>query len=220
MGNRKNHLNRLVDELNEMNLQFYGIPIVFDRGIILDGVDKIGSEREKEVLLLYRDGYSLREIGEIIGVSCSRVQQNLRNLKQKLKSKWMLYYTISIADADKLINRELNIQAVKNIKNDKLNNSKSKKEYSITDFIRSANLSVRTSNCIIRSGVKTVRELIDLTPDDVMKWRNLGNKSYIELEKALRRIGLSFSEKDDVQKPKAIKTKKDHLNLGELKWNS
>ncbi len=38
-------------------------------------------------------------------------------------------------------------------------------------------LSVRSYNCLKRAGINTVEELINRTPEDMMKVRNLGRKS-------------------------------------------
>lgn len=53
-------------------------------------------------------------------------------------------------------------------------------------------LSVRTNNCLKRDGIYTVRELCDRTHDDMLKVRNLGNRSLTELAEKLASLGLEF----------------------------
>lgn len=53
-------------------------------------------------------------------------------------------------------------------------------------------LSVRSYNCLKRAGINTVAELINKTPDDMMKVRNLGKKSLDEVLAKLKELGLSL----------------------------
>lgn len=58
-------------------------------------------------------------------------------------------------------------------------------------------LSVRSYNCLKRAGINTVQELINKTPEDMMKVRNLGRKSLDEVLAKLRELGLKLNESDD-----------------------
>ncbi len=58
-------------------------------------------------------------------------------------------------------------------------------------------LSVRSYNCLKRAGINTVEELINKTPEDMMKVRNLGRKSLDEVLGKLKELGLSLNESDD-----------------------
>ena len=49
-------------------------------------------------------------------------------------------------------------------------------------------LSVRSYNCLKRAGINTVAELINKTPDDMMKVRNLGRKSLEEVLAKLKEL--------------------------------
>ena len=59
-------------------------------------------------------------------------------------------------------------------------------------------LSVRSFNCLKRAGINTVGELINKTPDDMMKVRNLGRKSLEEVLAKLKELGLSLRTGDDI----------------------
>jgi DNA-directed RNA polymerase subunit alpha len=54
-------------------------------------------------------------------------------------------------------------------------------------------LSVRTMNCLRRSNIATVGELIAKGPRELLKLRNFGQKSYQEIENRLEAIGLSLN---------------------------
>lgn len=54
-------------------------------------------------------------------------------------------------------------------------------------------LSVRTMNCLRRSSISTVGELIGKGPKELLKLRNFGQKSYQEIEEKLSSLGLSLN---------------------------
>ena len=58
-------------------------------------------------------------------------------------------------------------------------------------------LSVRSYNCLKRAGINTVAELINRTPEDMMKVRNLGRKSLEEVLAKLKELELSLSPGED-----------------------
>ena len=58
-------------------------------------------------------------------------------------------------------------------------------------------LSVRSYNCLKRAGINTVQELINKTPEDMMKVRNRGRKSLDEGLAKLKELGLSLNQNED-----------------------
>ena len=54
-------------------------------------------------------------------------------------------------------------------------------------------LSVRSYNCLKRANINTVGELINRTPDEMMKVRNLGRKSLEEVLAKLKELGLELN---------------------------
>lgn len=48
-----------------------------------------------------------------------------------------------------------------------------------------------------RAGINTVQELINKTPEDMMKVRNLGRKSLDEVLAKLKELGLSLNQNED-----------------------
>jgi len=61
--------------------------------------------------------------------------------------------------------------------------------------VEQLDLSVRTMNCLRRSNIATVGELIGKGTKELLKLRNFGQKSYQEIEDRLARIGLSLEPK-------------------------
>jgi len=63
--------------------------------------------------------------------------------------------------------------------------------------IEELDLSVRSYNCLKRAGINTVGELVQKTPEDMMKVRNLGKKSLQEVQEKLAQFGLSLKESEE-----------------------
>lgn len=60
--------------------------------------------------------------------------------------------------------------------------------------IEELDLSVRSYNCLKRAGIQTVMELTEKSEEDMMKYKNLGKKSFKEIKDKLASIGLSFRD--------------------------
>lgn len=63
--------------------------------------------------------------------------------------------------------------------------------------IEELDLSVRAFNCLKRAGINTVQSLVEKTPSDMMKVRNLGKKSLEEVIEKLESIGYSLANEDE-----------------------
>ena len=64
-------------------------------------------------------------------------------------------------------------------------------------LVEQLDLSVRTMNCLRRSNISTVGELIGKGTKELLKLRNFGQKSYQEIEDRLSAIGLSLNPKSE-----------------------
>jgi len=60
--------------------------------------------------------------------------------------------------------------------------------FSIDSTIEELELSVRSYNCLKRAEINTVEQLLELTDDDLMKVRNLGQKGVNEIKEILSKI--------------------------------
>ncbi len=63
--------------------------------------------------------------------------------------------------------------------------------------IEELDMSVRSYNCLKRAGINTVEELTRKSEEDMMKVRNLGKKSLLEVKEKLAALGLSLRESDE-----------------------
>jgi DNA-directed RNA polymerase subunit alpha len=59
--------------------------------------------------------------------------------------------------------------------------------------VEQMNLSVRAINCLRRSGINTVGELISIDISELLSLRNFGQKSKSEIDARLKELGLSFN---------------------------
>lgn len=71
------------------------------------------------------------------------------------------------------------------------------KEKVLEMTIEELDLSVRAFNCLKRTGVNTVSDLINKSQDEMMKVRNLGKKSLEEVLAKLDSLGFSLTKSDE-----------------------
>ena len=71
------------------------------------------------------------------------------------------------------------------------------KEKILNMTIEELDLSVRSFNCLKRAGINTVDDLINKSPDDMMRVRNLGKKSLEEVIEKLESYGLNFMDEKE-----------------------
>lgn len=58
--------------------------------------------------------------------------------------------------------------------------------------IEELELSVRSFNCLEAAGIKTIRDLVQKTESEMLKYRNFGRKSLTEIKNILKDMGLRF----------------------------
>ncbi len=63
--------------------------------------------------------------------------------------------------------------------------------------IEELELSVRSFNCLEAAGIKTIRDLVQKTESEMLKYRNFGRKSLSEIKAILKQYNLSFNMKLD-----------------------
>jgi DNA-directed RNA polymerase subunit alpha len=73
--------------------------------------------------------------------------------------------------------------------------------------VEQLDLSVRTMNCLRRSGITSVGELVSKKPKELLKLRNFGQKSYEEIVEKLKVIDLALAPDDEVKETRKSKAK-------------
>lgn len=165
----------MTNVLNDVS-KYYSLPkgeeISSER---LDAImEQVLSERDRYIVrALYDTNRSLREIGDAIGISAERVRQLKLRALRKISGQ---------------IRRERN-RALAEKQQDEF------VVYPINPYIyfEELNLSVRAWNCILRSNVKTLDEFLAMTPDQIIRIRNLGRKTYQEIIDKVHEHGYKFN---------------------------
>ena len=63
--------------------------------------------------------------------------------------------------------------------------------------IEELELSVRSYNCLEAAGIKTIRDLVQKSEGEMLKYRNFGRKSLSEIKQILKDMGLGFNMRLD-----------------------
>lgn len=72
-----------------------------------------------------------------------------------------------------------------------------KKERILEMNVDDLDLSARSFNCLKRADINTVEELTNKTEEEMMKVKNLGKKSLLEVKEKLAALGLSLAESEE-----------------------
>lgn len=171
------------------------------------------SIREREVIKLRGIcGLTHEETGKRLGVTRERIRQieakAIRKLRHPSRYKKLVYGDLhtSIDEQMEKAYKEEKEKIIGNLTaryNNKLNDDMANFALSIVenvleskdipipndpldDDISELDLSVRSYNCLVRYGAKTIRDVANMTMDDFYRVRNLGRKSTDEIIKAMR----------------------------------
>lgn len=71
------------------------------------------------------------------------------------------------------------------------------KEKILEMSIEDLDLSVRSFNCLKRAGINTVNDLINKSEEEMLKVRNLGKKSFDEVQEKLQSLGFNLASEED-----------------------
>ena len=107
----------------------------------------------------------------------------------------------AVSLAAKILNRQLNhfVELSDEVSSTEIMEKKEEtgKDKVLEMTIEELDLSVRAFNCLKRAGVNTVGDLINKSPDEMMKVRNLGKKSLEEVISKLEALGFNLSSDED-----------------------
>ena len=107
----------------------------------------------------------------------------------------------AVSLAAKILNRQLNqfVDLSDEMSSSEILEKKeeSGKEKTLEMTIEELDLSVRAFNCLKRAGVNTVQDLVNKSPEEMMKVRNLGKKSLEEVMAKLASLNFTLSEEEE-----------------------
>lgn len=165
----------------------------------------ITSERDKKITMSYLKGMRFYEISDMYDISPERVRQIIYRQMATL-SRSDKYS--SLLKENRLLKKQIDAMSIKINMISKYKGDDNEKEFNIEEFkknekmyILSENLfnldlSARTINVLRGTDLKTIYDLVRLNRLDLLKYRNFGKKSLIELEDMLSDRGLRFGMKD------------------------
>jgi len=70
-------------------------------------------------------------------------------------------------------------------------------------------LSVRSYNCLKAANIRTVAELVQKTENEILKYRNFGRKSLVEIKELLERMGLQLGT--TIEDPEILRRAEERL---------
>lgn len=211
----------LLDEL-EGGKWKHELPVDLNQSVeyVLAGL----SEKEARVIhALFRDGKRQIDIARELSLSKSRIGQilnkGLRRLQHPTRKDYMIYgvkgmaykavqealnYKLETAVRkvtmiSKIIseNAEVGIEQIKKIK--EICEAKTRDETVAGDTpIENLDFSVRTYNCLKRSGINTVDDILSTDYNELLCIRNMGKKSFKELFEKMDFLGYPIKSDDDV----------------------
>ena len=141
------------------------------------------TERERRVLdFRYKDGLTFEEIGKRECVTRERIRQihakSLRKLRHPGRLNYLKYGVSGVISRITENAREAALASM----------PKPDKPEDIT--LEELELSVRSYNCLKRAGMNTLRELSEMTFDELCNVRNLGKRSIDEICAVLTGYGI------------------------------
>jgi hypothetical protein len=152
------------------------------------------TEREREIFVsYYRNGRTETEIGARFGLDSDRVLQILntiqarilRQFEQFINTYHTAYYTAFELNKMKEENSTLKKMADTIIDYARLHSYDAERMKFLGSSIRDSDLEVRAKNCLLAADVETVMDLLKHSRNDLLKFRNMGQKSLKEIEQFL-----------------------------------
>lgn len=143
------------------------------------------TERERRVLdFRYKDGLTFEAIGKRECVTRERIRQihakSLRKLRHPGRLNYLKYGVSGVIARQTENAREADLASL----------PKLEKPEDIT--LEELELSVRSYNCLKRAGMNTLRELSEMTFDELCHVRNIGKKSIDEICAVLTKYGITL----------------------------
>ena len=145
------------------------------------------SEREQAIIRMrYQEHLPLREIGIAIEVTTERIRSLGDKILRKLREPQRLgYIKYGKCGFETLIAK----------REEEKRNAKVDSQLRMT--LEELDLTVRSFNCLKVRGCDTVGDIAALTEEEILKTKNLGKKSMIEIAEALQAIGVYNTAWDD-----------------------
>lgn len=173
---------------------------LIDKGILTD-------REEKVIFGIYKENKTLLETGKMFGVTRERVRQIQWKALRKLKYRRNYFevgeyaYKEELAKKDYLSyleekRKEWDYESAKAYIEAYEQQLSEEQRKALERDLEDLDLSTRSYNCLRRANIRTIKELISKTEDELFKIRNMGRKSAKEIIDKLDSLGLKLTDTD------------------------
>jgi len=170
---------------------------------VLSALSTLSEKEQKVMLLLYKQNLTLRQAGSVMDYSGERIRQlklrAISKLRHPSRSRTMLVSNI-ILQSDKYKNELEEVsKAYKTAANELAAIKRLVPEDILVqadtvynEHIADLNLSVRLYNCLMKSNILTVHDILCIRSlEELMSLKNLGKKCVIEIRQRMNELGFS-----------------------------
>lgn len=167
---------------------------------LLDVIETDFSQRDREIIEMHwKRNMSLSDIARHYNLSRERVRQiiakDLRKIGHiKRREKYTMVPPEEVDEYRKAVSK---LTMTINMHKERLSEAIDNERILVRTPIEELNLSVRTYNCLNRSGYHFLDELIGISADNLTKIRNMGVKSLDELLQKLHEYGIGIEEREN-----------------------
>lgn len=169
-------------------------------------------DREREIFTRLVNGESLEDVAHAFGISSKRVIQigcrvsviisekaDLKQLYEEIKELKRENEHLKLQSSN--LRKRLNDYEKEDVvKEERLNSSIFQKR--IIDL----NLTVRSLNVLKSNNCETLGDVVKLTKEEISKYRNMGKKSYIEINDFLTKLGLHWGMNPDMMSAEELQS--------------
>ena len=158
------------------------------------------TEREADILQKrFGDKMTLKSIGEMHGVGAERIRQIAFKAMRKMRhpSRTNMFKAVSATELQEQNIKFQKLSQEYEILSRALELCTAKKATTVQSSISELDLSTRSYNCLRGAGKDTLRDITEMTRDELAKIRNMGRKSVEEVVRKIEICGLILKEGQD-----------------------
>lgn len=179
--------------------------------IYLPGIyDALATLTERETNILekrFLGKMSLKGCGELYGITRERIRQIEAKAIRKLRhpSKVKLFIGVPLVELQdaqeeyqkllrehEMLTKAFEQRPTKDPDNNRILVATGRLIATMQTPISDLDLSTRSYNCLRRAGVETIRDIVEMTDNELCRIRNLGRKCQEEIKSMLREYGLEL----------------------------
>lgn len=157
---------------------------------------ELDEQKQKVVLMRYKQGLTYKAIGNILGVSSERIRQMIVHSLRRLREPKCLRQLVAIPEStveqlrneiQKLTNQQEDLKKEIERLFGELEARKIKKrmQMPLSTPVDELGITTRSRNALILGGIKTVGALVELKESDLLSYRNLGESCLTDIKEAL-----------------------------------